>query len=376
MITFRLHEKTVSGVCFGKPFVLPRTESIIDALQELKAEPGENPMESILALRKVASFDAAVEGIEFVRFNTLTGRYTLVYENEVRGVLPEQAGKDIVEMHSKDLDVLPIVKMWVRVFLNPQYNEVFGQYLASYMSAEYTDRQLNNELLAEGFAEEEAKTMSTYPDIGITEEGLLATYKVVDLEDKSFEINEDGDVVKVSRFKETKTVDPDTGEVTIDVEEPKMAEDFLFKPSIYPSGDKFYCGDKLMYNYKIGKEAVLQKESRRNYSHTFGGGGLYTGGFGYIESYANDSNKTLMAFVNPTDILSFQSEGHALRTNALFPHSFVDKDVAYRGKYVSSDYAKLSEVRINQMLAELKAIKEEELQKIADTMGLNVSVDE
>ena len=126
----------------------------------------------------------------------------------------------------------------------------------------------------------------------------------------------------------------------------------VFTPAIYTWGDKFFSGTTLGYVYKVGEVQYLPEGATRNLNNTFGGGGLYTGGLNYIKGYRRPNNEVLTCLINPGDILSFQSEGSAIRVDALFPNNVWGSDVQLKGKYHSSDYDEMSTERLEALLAD------------------------
>ncbi len=147
-------------------------------------------------------------------------------------------------------------------------------------------------------------------------------------------------------------LDSITGEVLRESyqELPKFKEDILFTPAICKFGDKFYSGDKIGYVYEVGKIQRLPRKALRNLQNNFGGGGLYIGGNSYIENYKSDSCEVLTCFVNPGDILSFQSEGSAIRVDALMPNNVLIEGTELKGMYHSSNYAEISGKRLDTLI--------------------------
>ena len=60
----------------------------------------------------------------------------------------------------------------------------------------------------------------------------------------------------------------------------------------------------------------------------------------------------MVCFVNPGDIISFQSEGQAIRTDAIFPNNVWDLDVQLKSIYHSSEYDTLSSARLDELMAD------------------------
>lgn len=372
MITYRKLEHTITGTIDGKPFNLPRTEAI-EAIVKDYADNGVLEADFMTFVKECRSQEVAGSN-EYLTYNPTTKEYFLRYKN-VRSDKPiPQALVDFIEKsYDKDIDFMPMIKTWARLLTNPRYTLEMGKYFAEYVDTKFTDYTESDRLEAEeGFTSEASVELSTYNDIAITQEGLLATYKVAEEVTWEYEMvkNEYGNYTKERKDKyETipAIVDKTTGKVLTPEKfaTPPHKEDMLFTPAIWKNGDDFYSGKTLGYIYEIGKMQYLPKDAKRNLRNSSGGGGLYIGGLHYIDNFRNDERKVLTCFVNPGDILSFQGEGHAIRVDALFPNNVWDTDVPLKGIYHSSDYDSLSTDRLNTLIKEAVAegvdIREEQL---------------
>ena len=381
MIVFRRTAEKINGSVMGKPFSLPYTEETYNALADMRAS-GEYDVESILNLEKESRFTSVATACEYITFNPKTEEFFLsldgaTYANPV----PTGLAKKLVEAYDKEIDMMPVIKATVRILSNPRYTPEMGELFGEYITSTTVDKKAYNENLEAGMSEDAAKAAATYDDISITQEGLLATYKVVNLSESLWALEErespEGgtyqEKVRVARYPHTTIIDPNTGDVTVGGPEyPDNVEDLVFEPSIIDRdyGHDFFCGEELSYIYQVGKQALLPEEAPRNLRNTFGGGGLYSGGLTYIDTYSNDGNYTLVCLVNPSDILSFQSEGSALRTNALFPYGVWDFESLQRGSYHSADYDTMSSERIS---AEIEALNKAAVE-IAQEMREEASI--
>lgn len=363
MITFRKLEKLIVGTAEGKPFNLPRTEDNIKALEELKVNDGS--YKDVMKIVDGSYKTEVASTNKYLTFNPMTNEYFLTLDNKrSKHPIPEKLVEFIETSYDKDIDFMPVVKAWARLLANPRYNKAMGDYFEQYISTLYVDHEMKQKLMDEHEMSAEAATAAaTYQDIAITSEGLLATYKVADLVTWMYEMVWDEEAGEAGEFIKKKknrlapkapVLDPTTGEVVEEGgwEKPEFKEDLVFTPAIYKSGDKFFSNNKLGYEYIIGQIQSLPVNAKRNLKNTFGGGGLYSGGLGYIETYRNEGTHVLTCFVNPSDILSFQDEGQAFRTDALMPNNVWDEaDSKLRGMYHSSTYAELSDARLEDLLA-------------------------
>lgn len=364
MINFRKLENTITGSIGGKPFNITRTNDAIAWLE--KAQKEDTPDTDVLEYIKSIKLGEVAGTNKYLIYSPLTNQYFLAFEGyRSKKAIPQALVNIINESHDKDIDFMPILKAWARLLTNPRYNDEMGNYFATYLQATFTDQPAVNKLMNEQDIEEDiAIAMCTYQDISISKEGMLVTYKVAEIVDWKYlmEHDEENDSYTKVMKKKYKVIPAEIDETTGEVltkeayVKPEHLEDYLFTPAIHKNGDKFFSGQKLGYVYEVGKMQHLPKKARRNLNNSFGGGGLYTGGLLYIDTYTNAQRAVLVCFVNPGDILSFQSEGGAIRTDAIFPNNVWDLDVPLKGIYHSSEYDKLSSARLDELMA--SAIKE------------------
>lgn len=361
-LNFRKLEHTIVGTVDGRPFNIANTERHIAELESFQ-EDAEATGKDVIAWTKETRKQEIAGSNPFLLHNPITGEYFLTFEKyRSKHAIPQVLVDFIEESFDKGIDFMPIVKAWARFLANPRYTPEKGRFFAEYLDAKYVDEdeaiKIQEELKCEW---DIASNMATYQDLAITQEGLLATYKVADMVTWEYimkwdeDAGENGEYVKV-RNKKYKpipaVIDPVSGDV-IEPEtfvKPDFLEDYLFTPAICKHGDKFFSGNRIGYVYKVGEVQRLPKDALRNLNNTFGGGGLYSGGLNYIRGYSNESTHTLCCFINPGDILSFQDDGMALRTDALMPNNVWDEDVPLKGIYHSSDYDTLSGDRLDAII--------------------------
>lgn len=357
MIIYRKLEKRIVGTVDGKPFNLPKTKKVETKLKALeKASASEK---DVMKFVKTTHNTEIAGSNKYLMYNPMTGEYFLKFEN-VRSdqAIPKVLVDFIEDSFDKDIDFLPILKAWARLLNNPRYNQDLAKYFATYLSTDYVDdAQVSKLMKTKKYTKEAATVLATYQDLAITKEGLLATYKVAEEVTWEWKMkkDKDGKYVKVRSDKyETvpAVIDPNTGKELKKayLKRPKFKEDLVFTPAIWKNGDDFYSGTKLGYVYEIGKIQYLPKTAKRNLENTGGGGGLYIGGLNYIKHFKARGTHVLTCFVNPGDILSFQSDGHAIRTDAVFPHNVWEEDIPLKGIYHSSDYGRLSDARLAKLI--------------------------
>lgn len=372
MLTFRENENTITGVVNGKPFSLPRTPEVKKALIDLK-ESGACTYEIIAQMAVEARKIFIATKNKYVSYNPKFDSYHLTIDGKTSKLeLPSSLVTYLEMSAEKDIDYMPVVKVFVRLMMNPYVNQAMVDNLNKYLETTFVDEEGVEKLIEEGLTRDQAISSCTFNDISITEEGLLATYKVAQEVDWKYVMEEDpNDKTKLIKVKKPlyemseEVLCPVTGEVLSEAvaEKPTCIEDYLFTPAIHKHGHFFYSGTNLGYVYQVGKVQRLPAQAPRNFENTFGGGGLYIGGLAYVEGYSSDRTKTLTCFVDPANIISFQSEGQAIRVNQLMPYNVLIESAELRGMYHSSEYAKMSE-----------ELLEESIKTIVDlTCGVNVT---
>lgn len=361
MITFRKLEHTIAGTVNGKPFNIPKTDNAIKFLTEARAKGAEVDFEEVATFLKNFRKLEIAGSNKYLVFSPTTQEYFLELEGKrSKHPIPKSLVDFIEDSFEKDIDFMPVIKAWARLLANPRYTKEMGTFFNTYLNTSFTDHEEANKLAAEDEIDIEiARKMCTYQDIAITQEGLLATYKVAEIVTWEYimEEQEDGSYKKVKsdKYKRIPAVlDTVTGEELEPekFEKPDFLEEYVFTPAIWKSGDKFFSGNKIGYVYEVGKMQYLPKDAKRNLNNTMGGGGLYIGGLHYINNYRSQGTHVLTCFVNPTDILSFQSEGHAIRVDALMPNNVWEEDIPLKGVYHSSEYGKVSEERVSEIIKE------------------------
>jgi len=356
MITFRKLEQTIVGTVDGKPFNVIRNSDTEKALTKMQNDNAS--YEKVMQFVKDSRNLEITSKNKFLTYNPLTHEYFLTFEGfRSSQAIPSALVTYIENSYNKNIDFMPIIKTWALLLTNPRYTPAMGEFFNEYLNRTFVDNVEVEKLLKEGYSKEVAQTLATYQDIAITQEGLLATYKVAEIVTWEYlmVLNEKGEYEKVRNLKYKAippVLDSVTGEVLTEgsFEKPEFLEDYVFTPAIYKSGDKFFSGNVLGYTYKVGEMQWLPAKALRNLQNTFGGGGLYIGGLSYIEAYKKEGTHVLTCFVNPGDILSFQSEGGAIRVDALFPNNVWEETIPLKGLYHSSEYNKMSNERLEAII--------------------------
>ncbi len=387
MLIINRGEKEITGLLDGKPFSIPFEKITFEALKVLEAQ-----MSKVENFKDKDSIAEKVKELIEVDYNTLvTSKNPYLMHNADRDEyylivnkgkttetisdipLPQILVDYIHKSVDKNIDYMPLMKAWKNFLLSrmqirkdgsfklTKYEEFLNttRFFATFLDTEFVDNEMVDTLIdAEGYSIERATEKATYRDISITQEGILSCYKVADevIEKWQLTYDEEGNVTgktQVPMHKTLTSINELSGEVTEVKETTEFQEDRYFKPAIHTTGEDFYSDGVLGQSYRVGQTQWLGRDATINRQNTFGGGGLYIGGLNYIQNYGGDSRKTLSCFINPADIISFQSEGNAIRVRKLFPNNVIeDSDIKLKSIYHSSKYLADS---LGDLQAEMKA---------------------
>lgn len=400
MIIVNKTEKTIAGAISGKAFSIPYNETIYKKLKKAEedynsAKDGEEAKKYVttaIELTKLQFGELVAQENPFLMFNPVRQEYFLVTNKGTKEELvddraiPEALTTMINESFENGFNYMPLIKTWARFLTREkEYTLQDATLFSNYLSAKFVDTELITDLIEkEGFTYQAAVERALFQDIAITQEGLLATYKVVEevktkwilvFDDEGNPIvNEDGQPQKKQvlrdEYKKQYDIDPGTGETTITDNKPAYVEERMFAPAIEKNGENFFSGNKYGYIYKVGEAQYLPKINPTtnqptviNYNNTFGGGGLYSGGQEYISRYKSSGDAVLVCFLDPANIISFQSDGSAIRSWELFPHNILEDEVELKGVYHSSKYAEESRKRTGDRIDDIIKKRQEELDK-------------
>ncbi len=400
MIIINRTDKSIVGSIKGKPFSVPFNENTYKSLKALEAEVKTlstqseiKPIIEKATLLTTVDFGTVVASTNpYLSYNPAKDLYFLTIgkgtpnEHIDDRAIPGPIAETIMEQFEKGYDFMPMIKAWARFLQRDKaYSEEDARYFGTYITSRYVDDELAQKLVEEeGINYDVAYERATFNDMAITQEGLLATYKVVEEVTTEWALEKDdkGEVVLDSQgnpkkikvlkaeYRKQYDIDPLTGETKVTEGKPAFLEDRMFTPAIHKNGENFMSGAKLGYIYKVGEPQYLPKTNPVtgkpaiiNHNNTFGGGGLYTGGLQYIKSYRKDDTPVLVCFLDPANIISFQAEGAAIRTWELFPHNILEDDTELKGVYHSSAYAKESADKTKARIEEIINKRIEELNK-------------
>jgi hypothetical protein len=375
---------TGSGKDFS--FGVKYTPEKLAQLQALAADVNDavdkTSQDAAIANFKAAAVESFSETVEtacpYIHVNEATGKFYLKQDDKLSvHPMPKSFVDRILKSLDKGIDVMPLIKFWTRVLRNPNFSKQKAKLICNYVAKTYIDHELVQSLITEhGVSQDVAIERATSTQTPITKEGLLVTYKVSKEVFKKYALDEHGNKVLVDRYTPTKTIDEDTGEVTVDKNLPEYVEERVFEPAVVGSGhDAFYCGDKLGHQIKVGQVHYLPEWNQVNTNDNASCvKGLHVGNLDYIRGYQHSGTETHYTFVDPMHIGAVTDDGSgALRVKQYFTYdSFagVTKTLYHSSAYAALVDEEWAKVRAEAIEAtnKLKAEVVEDLDKQVEDM--------
>ena len=375
MITLNVIDNKICGSYGETPFAVEYSESLYKQMMVL-AEQAETvkTMEELDTILKsfaaltIVDYTATVESqCEYIHVNENTGEFFLKNNGVVSSIPMPQALVDrIFESMDKDIDFMPLIKMWTRWLRNPilakkmkkNWGKEFCERFFNFVNMKYVHPQLKEQFMEEnGLSEEVAEKRATMYQMKITKEGLLNGYKVSKeiLHKYNIETGEE-------EPRYTRTFNPDTGQIESNGL-PENVEDRLFEPSVMGNGgDAFYCEGtngydtpqhfiKVGCNHRLESWDQVNTNDRRSCVK-----GLHIGGLKYISWYTGEIHNI---FVDPMHIGAVpDDEDGAIRCKQYFVHSSL---AGVNGSiYHSSTYAAKTDEEWAEMRKEAVEVFSEE----------------
>lgn len=319
MITLNVVANSIIGSIDNKTFSLPFNLSLWNKLEALskKTEIADSIVEKQEFER---SFSQVVEEakekaipqtwLSGIVFDSMKGQYYLSFNQVVSQTpIPEIFMEKIQQSVNLGISHEPILKLWTRFLRNPRMRgsatsikRDFSDRFANYVTALYVNPDKRAKLIEAGYNEKTAEERATIHQVGITQEGLLKTYKV------SKEIHHKFDPKtgeKIDRY--SATFDPDTGLKT--VAKPTTNEIRLFEPAIMEErGDAFYCSGPNGFSnpehfIRIGCLHYLSSWNQVDTNdHNSCVPGLHIGNLDYIRGFQTEATETHNVLCDPCDI--------------------------------------------------------------------------
>ena len=389
MITLNVIDNKICGSYGETPFAVEYSESLYKQMMVL-AEQAETvkTMEELDTILKsfaaltIVDYTATVESqCEYIHVNENTGEFFLKNNGVVSSIPMPQALVDrIFESMDKDIDFMPLIKMWTRWLRNPilakkmkkNWGKEFCERFFNFVNMKYVHPQLKEQFMEEnGLSEEVAEKRATMYQMKITKEGLLNGYKVSKeiLHKYNTETGEE-------EPRYTRTFNPDTGQIESNGL-PENVEDRLFEPSVMGNGgDAFYCEGtngydtpqhfiKVGCNHRLESWDQVNTNDRRSCVK-----GLHIGGLKYISWYSGEIHNV---FIDPMHIGAVpDDETGAIRCLQYFVHSSlagVNGSIYHSSTYAAKTDAEWEEMR-KEAVQDYSEIKEEVDKDIAEMNSL------
>tara|TARA_R110000851_G_scaffold132311_3_gene266727 strand:- start:253 stop:1401 length:1149 start_codon:yes stop_codon:yes gene_type:complete len=382
MININLIEENIS-VSIGEDFyVIPHNAASMKRLSDLAAQANfaktyedyEIYVREITTLVEENGIDSSAliqSKCDHIVQDPLTKEFFLTYGDDKISTMPmpQSLVDRIMDSIDKNIDFLPVIKLWTRFLRNPllkKKGDDFAERFADFVNMRYVHPASKEVYLEKGLAEDVAIELATVYQIKITNEGLLNGYKVSRELLHSFDI-ETGE--KVDRYKRTFNVD--TGEIESEGL-PQYIEDRVFEPAVMSTGgDAFYCGDNKGHHIKVGQTHSLESWDQVNTNdNATCVPGLHIGGLRYIAWYAGEIHNV---FVDPMHIGAIpDSEDGAIRCLEYFVHSSlagVNGSMYHSSTYAAMTDAQWGILRLEIMTDNLAKIQElQAADKLLDVM--------
>lgn len=365
MIVVNRVNDQITGFVNGNPYSVLFSEEKYAAMKQV-ADKAASATDMAELTTLVEEFEALTkenykqivehaQGGKYLWVNPHTGKMYLAFNGFVSSkAVPRSLADRIITSVEKKIDINPLVKCWARFLKNPHYTDQKAINFAKYINTTVVNDKLRDKLMSdEGLSHETASKKATMYDISFTQEGLLATYKVVrEIDWKFVASDEEGGVKKVDRFEYE--VDEFTGLKTY--KKPEFLEKRVFEPAVQGQrGDEFNSGEYSGHIIRVGMPVYLDSWDKVNCNDTQSCvKGLHVGGLRYIKNYQSDDTITLNVFVDPMHIGGIDHEGTgALRVLKFFPHSALE--IKNQNLYHSSEYAKITDAEYQKLVEEAVA---------------------
>lgn len=373
MIIVNRIEDRIFGSVDGTSFSVSFDEQKYQAMLALAAKAQETATreefnavkDEFLPLTKESFKEIVETASPYLFVNKHNNKYYLQHNKVLSSKpLPQLFVDKILNAVEKNIDITPLIKCWVRFLRNPNYTDAKAEKFIAYIDAPYVQGDVKKQLMKDGFSEAVATERATTTQVAITQEGLLAGYKVSTEILTRFTLDDDDNPKTVSRYK--KSIDPDTGVITF--AEPEFAEERLYQPAVQGrGGDAFYCipyGQDTMdlqsytpdHFIRVGHTILLDNWNKVDCDDTHNYvKGLHVGGLRYIQGYQKGANNiTHVVLIDPMDIgaivgLGTGSDG-AIRVRRYFVLSTFG--TVNRNMYHSSKYKDINDAEYDVMVQE------------------------
>lgn len=387
MIVLNNSGETISGSINGEIFAVTYSEELYKKMGELANKANEadtvEQLKTIVESFKLLTVEDISGHVEsfspFIYVDRKTGNFHLKHNDVISAVpMPKAMVDRIKDSIDKKIDFMPLIKAWIRFLRNPNTRSkgrAFTERFFNFLDIKFTNQEMVAKLMTEkGLSREVAEPLATTYSMKITNEGLLAGFKVSTEITKRYKLNEKGEKESYDVYSTgKKSIDPISGLITYEKVELKN-EERVFEPVVMgTTGDQFFCGDKLGHIIRVGQTHKLDSWDKVDTNDgRIGVKGLHVGGLDYIRGYQRDGTSTHNVFIDPAHIGAIPDD----RTGAIRCLQYfvadefggVNGSIYHSSKYAAQTDAEWSAERA-KIIKEYGEFKAKEEQKASDAIA-------
>jgi hypothetical protein len=380
----------LSGSINGEVFAVTYSDELLKKMTDIADKANSvstvaEYKELVEDFKKLATEDISghVESFSpYIYVDRKTGNYHLKHNNVISAVpMPEAMVERIKDSVDKKIDFMPLIKAWVRFLRNPntrRKGKAFSDKFFNFVNIKYTNQEMVSKLMEEkGLSREVAEKAATTYSMKITNEGLLAGFKVSREITKRYKLNEKGEKESYNVYESAgKTIDPISGLITYTKVE-LSNEERVFEPAVMGTGgDEFFCGTNKGHLIRVGQTHKLESWDQINTSDNQSCvAGLHVGGLDYIRGYQHSDTCTHNVFIDPAHVGAIPDDHTgAIRCIQYFvadEFSGVNGSIYHSSKYAAQTDAEwdAERAKVIKEHGELKAKKEAEDKAAIDELG-------
>jgi len=395
MFTFSKNKENtlITGTIYGDVFGVKYSEVLYKSMQDLETElvaatTGQQAKEITEKFKVLTVEDPNAVTTSDVHpdiYVANTGDFYLMVSGKKSSVpMPSALVNRMRDALDKGLSIDPLIKFWIRFLRNHKLREIcsskveqasFAERVFNYVNMDFLNEDQFEKLIDEkGYTPEIAEAMCTVKQVRITQEGLLATYKVSREITKRYKWNEEKKQREEYDINTTEVIGVDeiTGLLKYAEKKELANEQRVFEPAVQgTSGDEFFCGETKGHIIRVGQVHKLESWNQIDISdYRSCVPGLHVGGLDYIKGYQNSGTETHNVLVDPAHIGAVPDDrSGAIRCVQYF---VLDAFSGVNGSiYHSSTYGKLTDAQweeekaaIIKEFGELKAAKEDAMDEL------------
>lgn len=389
MIILNNNGETISGSINGEVFAVTYSDQLYKDMSALADKA--NTVDTVAELKEIIEEfkKLTVEDISghvaskcpYIFVDKKTGNYHLKHNDVISAVpMPVAMVERINESIDKNIDFMPLIKAWIRFLRNPNIRrkgKAFSEKFFNFVNIKYTNQEMVAKLMQEkGYSREVAEKAATTYSMKITNEGLLAGFKVSTEITKRYKLNDKGEAESYDVYQGKKSIDPISGLITYE-KNTLTNEERVFQPAVMgTSGDEFFCGTTKGHIIRVGQTHKLESWDQVNTNDNISCvKGLHVGGLDYIRGYQGGNTCTHNVFIDPAHVGAIPDDHTgAIRCLQYFvcdEFSGVNGSIYHSSKYAAQTDTQWAVERaaVIKEHGELKAKKEAEEKSVLDEIS-------